>query len=330
VRVSPAQLSAARQDVFYLYGEDVDALFEAAERLLHEGGADAYRLDVSELGRIELQTKHQDLFGGRRRHVLVRNAESANSKQAALLQDYAARTWVDARIIICAPLIEARKALHKHLVALEAVAHCCFYKPSAGEFRRWLDQEIGALGLNMDEPVRAYLAESLHGLRRATTGALQRLALYDGGQGGQLGLAQVAALIGESAPEDIERYCDAVCARSNQAIQIVRRLLRDAGSSEIQILTWLQNRITQMLMYKWFAAAGRKDAAGRARLFGAARKRLPAQAERWRSSELIAAVGRIAEAEVLLKGASVEAGGLVLERLTLALLGAFDPVEAEA
>jgi DNA polymerase-3 subunit delta len=317
MRLTPTQLASARQDFYYLYGEDADALFEAAESLLLDGDAEAHRFDVSEVGRIEVEAKNQGLFGNKRRHMLIRNAESANVKQVKLLQNYASRQWRDTRIIVCAPHIETRKALHKHMLATDGVAHCCFSMLSGQDFSRWLLQQVEDHGLQLDEQAFALMAESLTGMRQAAKNALERLQLYQLGSAGTLGAKEVAALIGEHAPEDIGRYCDAVCERSPCALALLQTLLQDQKVSEVQVLSWLQTRLQQMLMYKWFAATDRSNAIRRARLFGEARSCVPGQSGAWKSADLIEVVGKLVEAEMLLKGASVETNGMVLERLTL-------------
>ncbi|MDX8411035.1 MAG: DNA polymerase III subunit delta, partial [Mariprofundaceae bacterium] len=321
VRLTPTKLLNAGQDFYYLYGEDADALFEAGESLLLDGDAEVHRFDVSEVGRIEVEANNQGLFGNKRRHMLIRNAESANAKQLKLLQNYAARQWADARIILCAPHMEARKALHKHMLAADGVAHCGFSLLSGEDFSRWLRQEVEEHGLQLDEQAFALLSESLTGMRQAAKNALDRLQLYQLGRVGTLGVKEVAALIGEHAPEDIGHYCDAVCGRSTGALALLQALLQNQKVSEVQVLSWLQTRLQQMLMYKWFASTDKHNAARRARLFGEARNCVPRQTGAWESTELIEAVGKVVEAEKLLKGASVESNGMVLERLTLALLG---------
>jgi len=320
MKLTPAQLANAKSDFYYLYGEDGDALFEAAEALLNDADAEKFRLDVSEIGRIEVEARSQGLFGAKRRHLLVRNAESANPKQLKLLQDYASREWADTRIILCAPHIESRKALHKHMLAENGVASCQFALLSADGFNRWLRQEVEVHGLHLEEQAFALMAESLSGMRKAARNALERLQLYRQGSDEALGVGEVAALIGEQAPEDIGRYCDAVCSRSPQALTLLHKLLGDRNTSEVQILSWLQTRLQQMLMYQWFAATDRRNADKRARLFGEARQRVPKQSAAWKSSELIEAAGRMVEAEMLLKGASTETDAMVLERLTLSMV----------
>jgi len=320
MRLTPAQLANAKQDFYYLHGEDADALFEAAEKLLAAGDAEKHRLDVSEIGRIEVEAKNQGLFGAKRRHMLIRNAESANPKQVKLLQAYAARQWTDTRIIVCAPHIESRKGLHKHMLAADDVAHCSFSLLSGEDFSRWLRKQVDEFGLQLDEQGFALLSESLSGMRQAAKSALERLRLYHQGSAGTLSAREVAALIGEHAPEDIGRYCDAVCSRSPRALALLQTLLLDQKTSEVQVLSWLQTRLQQMLMYKWFASTDKRNAVSRARLFGDARRRVPKQSEAWKSEELIQAAAKVVETEKLLKGASVESDAMLLERLTLGLL----------
>lgn len=322
MRLEPAGLLPPQYACYYLYGEDADALMEAAEELLawEAEAAHTLRVDVDEIGRIELEARHDGLFGTHRCHALVRNAQSATPKQGEQLLKLAADPPAATRLIICAPGVEWRKALHKRMLEMQAVASCRFAMPTPASFRAWLCDRLREADVQLDSEAEALLADRLYGMRQAARQAIARLSLYAGGEKQVLAMGVVGDLLGERAPAEIAAYCGAVARRDAAAIRILRRLLVDQRVAPTQILSWLYRRLTQLLLYRWYAHRDRRTAARRARLFGDARLQVPEEAKYWQGSELIQALAELARAEVLLKGASLEAKDIVLERLTLALL----------
>jgi len=323
MRLSPERLLPPQHHVYYLFGEDHDALFEAAEALLaaddHAAGH-RMRVDVSELARIEEQTRNQGLFGPSRCYALVRNAQSANVKQAAHLLKLVASLSDDHRLIVCAPGMDWKKALHKKMQAVSTLAQCEFHLPDESGFKRWLDHELQGSGLKISDEAVLWMAESLFGMRLAARQMIERLRWYDAGSGAELGLDVVAELLGERAPHALEEWCHATAMRQPEAVGLAQRLLRDQQVAEVQMISWLGTRIQQLLMYCWFQAKRERNPLQAAKVFGDARHQVAKEAALWRGSELTAAMGRIVQAEKLIKGASVEDKAIVIEQLTLALI----------
>ncbi|MFQ5581130.1 MAG: DNA polymerase III subunit delta [Mariprofundaceae bacterium] len=323
MQLPSARLLPPEYPAYYLHGEDRDALFEAAEALLEAGERDAIRLrvDVSELGRIEVESSSQGLFGQSCCYALVRNGESASPKQTEHLLKLATGIQAENRIIICAAEISAKKALHQRMQAETKVVSCAFLTPAPEEFQRWFGSLLEDAGIRISDDAVIMTAERLHGMRQAARRLVERLQFYDNGEGKMLGQEVVGDLLGEHCPEDLGKYCEAVAQRSPQALSMLRRLFQQRVA-EVQVLGWLSGRIQQLLMYRWYAAQEPRSAAKKARLFGAARQSVPEESRQWQGQELALAMWRIHEAEVLLKGASIEDKPVVLERLTLDLVQA--------
>jgi len=324
MRLNPNQLLPPQYPVYYLSGEDHDALFEAADALLAVGADDALRLrlDVSELSRIEEESRNPGLFGPSRCYALVRNAQAANPKQSAHLLHLVDTLGADHRLIICAPGIDWKKALHKKMKAINSLPQCEFKQPDESGFRRWLDQELAKSGLNISPEAIQWMGERLCGMRLAARQMIERLGWYDNGSGTEIGLHIVAELLGERAPNALEDWCHAVAMRKPDAVSLCMRLLREQQVAEVQMISWLGTRVQQILMYRWFAARHDRNPLGAARVFGDARQKVAAESRCWRGAELTAAVSRIVQAEKLVKGASVEDKQVVIERLTLDLITA--------
>lgn len=318
MKCSPERLLSVQASTYYLHGMDRDALFEAAEALLAAGdpAVSRLRVDVSELERIEVETRSQGLFANAGCHALVRNAEAASPKQSEHLLRLAENLAPPHRLVICAPEISWKKAMHKHMQAISAVASCEFAMPGFDDFQRWLAGLFAEHGLQVSDEALVLAAERLKGMRLAARQLTERMRWYDAGAGETIDVPVLGDLLGERIPEDLDAYCSAVAMRSANALLMLRKLLDGQQAAEIQVVSWLGTRFQQLLMYRWFES--RKDAGAlqKARIFGDARRQVPAESRRWKVSEMVAALHRILDAEILLKGASVEDKRIVLERLT--------------
>ncbi len=323
VRINPARLLPPAHACYYLTGEDEDAVFEAAEALVaHQADqAVVVRADVDELGRIA-EHMAPGLFGARACHALVRNAGAARPKQIEQLERWIMRPPEGLRLVLCAPAIDTRKALHKRMMALPELVWCDFPRMDEEAFGHWLAGVAEEAGVTLDDAALAMMTERLCGMRMAARQAVARLALYDGGEGRKLDVEVTAELLGERAPRDLDALCEAVGDRSPRAVGMLRGLLREGGVSELQALAWLATRMQQLLLYAWHAASDAHGAASRARLFGAARAQVPKQVRRWSGGELMRAMQWIAETEASIKGGGVEAPDVALERLVLRLVDA--------
>lgn len=324
MRLRPDGLLPAKHASYYLYGLDHDAIFETAEALLADGEPDAMRLrvDVNELARIEEESRSQGLFGASSCYALVRNAQSANPSQSEHLLKLAGSVLDGNRLIICAPGIEWKKALHKKMQAESNIAQCEFNVPDETQFRRWLEGECKAAGLNLAPDVLPWMAERLRGMRLASRQMIQRLTWYDGGAGETVPLEAVGELLGERAPEELEAWCHAVAKRDKGALKLTRHLLASQQVAEVQMISWLGTRLQQILMYRWFQSKRQSNPLQSAKVFGPARQRVAGEARAWSGVEISAAMARIVETEKLLKGASIEEKPVVLERLVLNLVTA--------
>ncbi|MDX8389261.1 MAG: hypothetical protein R8M38_02105 [Mariprofundaceae bacterium] len=321
MKVSVEKLQQHHSGALYLYGQDRDMLFETAEQLLtKEPEATQLRVDISELGRIEIERNNQGLFGPKFCHALIRNAESATLKQGKHLLALIHDVNEGDKLIICAPEVSWKKALHKTLLAEKGLVQCEFKPPSPAEFRRWFIKSLDKACLKLDETAIEMVVDHLCGLRTTTRQLIERLRLYDNGQGDVMTLAIVGELIGERAPEDIGAWCHAVAARKYEALSLLHRLLYDQHISEVQLISWLGIRLQQLLMFRWHQAQKAHNPLQAAKVFGDARQFVADESTKWKVPELIQAMSLITDAEKLLKGASTENKNVVLEQLTLKLL----------
>ncbi len=324
MRLRADQLLPPQHSRYYFYGDDHDAIFEAADALLAAGsdaeGVICMRLDVSELARFEEASKNLGLFGPSPCYALVRNAQSATPKQGEHLKKLLASDLSEHRLIVCAPGVDWKKALHKQLKADPTLPQCEFHLPDEAGFARWLEREVAASGLQMAPDTVTWMAERLCGMRLAARQLIERLKWYDNGAGEPLGLDVVGELLGERAPGALEDWCHATAMRQPEAVHLCVRLLNEQQVAEVQMVSWLGTRLQQLLMYLWFQAKRDRNPLMAAKVFGEARQKVPAEAACWRGSELREALAEVVRAEKLVKGASIEEKRTVIEGLTRRLV----------
>jgi len=322
MQVSPNQLLPAEHRSYYLFGEDRDALFESAEKLLAEGQPEAVRLrvDVSELERVEVESRSQGLFGPQACYALVRNAESATPKQSEHLLKLAASVAPENRLILCAPDITWKKAIHKKILVEVQVVHAEFRRLSTAQFEAWLANELKIANIYIKPAALQMIADRLTGMRAAAKQLIQRMKVYDNEEGIQFNTTLVGEMMGEHAPEDLDDFCHAVAMKESKAIDLLRKLLINQQVSDVQLQTWLSMRLNQMLMYLWYQNKGEKNLGRAVRLFGKASQRVPKEVKHWTGQELMDAMRALTKAEKLLKGASIESRFMVIERLVLGLI----------
>jgi len=322
MQVSPQNILPAKHTSYYLFGEDRDALFEVAEALLAEGEQDAMRLrvDVSELEKIEVESRSQGLFGPQACYALVRNAESATPKQAEHLLKLAASVEAGNRLILCAADITWKKAMHKSILAESLVVSSEFRTPSVEHFQTWVAEQIKQANLYIEHDALEMIGERLCGLRSVVKQLIKRMKLYDNEEGINFDTKLVGELLGERAPDDLDSFCHAIAMKESQAVHLLRQLLINQQVSDIQLLTWLSMRMNQLLMYLWYQAKGERSPIQAARIFGAARQHISKEVRLWTAPELMLVMKNITDAEKLLKGASIESRHMVLERLVLQLI----------
>jgi DNA polymerase III subunit delta len=321
VRLPASRLLPATHACYFLSGGDEDGVFESAETLLADAadGATLLRVDVNELALIH-ENLQPGLFGEVRCHAMVRNAGSASPKQIEQLEKLAAQPPAGLRLVICAPGVDGKKAVYKRISALPEIVCCTLDRMDESAFTLWLAQVAAEAGLQLDEGSLALMSEHLSGMRMAARQAVERLRLYAGEGEGPLGVEVIGELLGERSPADLADLCHAVGERSPRAIGLLRKLLREQQVAEVQVHNWISMRLQQLLLYAWYAASDRQGAARQAGLFGDSRQLVPREAACWKPAELMRAMARLVEVEMLLKGTSTENKDIVLERFVLDLL----------
>ncbi|MBF0281275.1 MAG: hypothetical protein HQM07_01715 [Zetaproteobacteria bacterium] len=316
MKIAPLRLHDSSATSFYLYGEDRDALFEAAEALFVAKTGHHLRLDVSELGQIEVARSNAGLFGDSNCIALVRNAESVTIKQGDHLLRLAQTMPVGSCLIMCAPEVSWKKAWHKKMQAESTVVQCEFSLPSAGAFRQWLADRVNRAGLQVNDEAMVLMGEYLQGMRADANRLIERLQFYVGNDDIVLNMSVIGDLLGDRAPEDINLYCHLLASRDSQALSVVGRLLSQQQVAAVQLLSWVSTRMTMLLMFRWYEAQRERNALQKAKVFGDARTYVVAESKVWSVADLFAMLQRLLQLEKQLKGTSIESEQMLFERLT--------------
>jgi|UPI00037326E7 DNA polymerase III delta subunit len=327
MKVSPQQLANTQTAVYYLFGEDEDAMHEAAASLLGSDDTQStlMRLDIEELSRFTAAVRSPSLFGPSQYRAIIRNAGSATPAQAKALLDKIDDIAKPHRLILCATGEMYKKAWHKKLCAHRAVACCEFQHLSEAGFQQWFAHSIEAAGLAVAADDIATIAAQLHGLRMEAKQLIARMQCYDNGEGQPIPLAVMRDLCGEHSPESLDEWCHATAMRQPQAVFMAHQLLTQQQVSEVQMQVWLSTRFQQLLLYAWHHAKNHPNPAQQARLFGAARKQVPEEARVWDGNSLVQVMHDLGEAEQAIKGGSPLPGAMIMEQLTAKICRQVNP-----
>jgi len=253
---------------------------------------------------------------------MVRHAEAATPKQSDHLLKLSTSVEPSNGLIVCAADITWKKAIHKKMKEESLVISAEFRMPTLENFQSWITEQIKGHNLYVEHDALLMIGERLCGVRAAAKQLIARMTLYDKDERVTFDTKLVSELLGERAPDELESYCHAGAMKDVQGIYLLRHLLINPQVSEVQLMTWLSMRMNQLLMYLWYQGKGDPRPVQAAKIFGPAAQLVAKEVKCWSAPELMAATLKLTEAEKLLKGASIEARHIVLERLTLALIAA--------
>lgn len=287
-----------------VYGPDHGLVGERARQILKRtsGEDDPFglvRIDGDELGsdpgRLSDEARTIALFGGKR-VVWVRDIGSRNIMPAIqpLLDDPPG----DAQIVIEAgdlrPTSPVRKAMEKHAAAL--VVPC--YADSARDIDRLLEQEAAHHGLAVSGEAREALHALLGSDRAGSRSEITKLCLYAHGDG-EITLAHVEAVVGDSAALSIEEAVDAAfLGDATAAIRWLKRL--EAAGTHPSVTAGFALRLAQSLQKmraqvdQGLAADTVVDGA-QPRIFFRRKPAIKTMLRAWPSDQLVKAQRRLAD-----------------------------------
>lgn len=180
----------------------------------------------------------------------------------------------------------------------EAGVMVVFNAPTAGNWPTWLGARLAARGLSASADAVALLAERVEGNLLAAAQEVDKLAVLHGA--GRLGLAEMEALVADSARYDVFKLTDAAFAGDAARALHILAGLRAEGDELPALMGWLAN---QLQLAARVAAARNMDAALRGeRLFGARENLLRSALRRAPRRHWLDCLGRAARIDRMVKG----------------------------
>ena len=191
------------------------------------------------------------MMGGRR---LVR-LEGAGNESATAVELVLDSDQGDGLLVITAGDLKPsglRKLCEKHPAALSIAC----YEDSAQDLMGLIREVLQSHGIGADQDAVTWRVQNLGGDRMVSRSELEKLALYKGDGGGNVTLADVQAVIGDTAALEIGEIAAAVTGGNMQVLERSLERALTAGESPIAILRVLQGRLSRLHLARGHADGG--------------------------------------------------------------------------
>lgn len=303
--------------VVLLVGDDFLAE-EALARLRAEADADPLSETEFEPGAaaadIVSALETPSLLGGRRL-VIVHAAQALSKDDTALLQRYLESPSPHSVLVL---LATGRTKLADAVSRAGSVV--TLEPPRGRQLIAWIRQRARAHGFELDERAAWALRDAVGGELRDLDGALAQLVSAFPGTA-RIGQAEVRAQFARLADERVYAFTDAVGDRRlDSAMTALRRLL-DQGDEPLVIFGALAAHVRRMLLARSVGDGGARAVGHRLGLPEWRAQRLHRQARSYREEELAAALGKLAVADVEMKGGDLPPE-VALERAVIEIVAA--------
>ena len=243
--------------VILVHGADDGLVRERVERLIKtvlDDPKDPFRTsEVSvdqvraEPSRLADEARSLCLLGGRRVIRLRQASDQATAACRLLL----ALPAIEALIVIDAGELGAGSSLRRLIEgAPNAVALPC-YRDEGRDLAAFVDQQLAERGLGLDGDARAFVLDHVGADRGVTRGELDKLALYlgagaDGGAARRATLADVAAVIGDSAALGLDDLVHGVALGDMAALERCLERLLGEGEHPVRLVRAQANHFARL------------------------------------------------------------------------------------
>lgn len=265
------------------------------------------------------------LFAPRRLFEVHYGGDSPKDEGAKWLQEVAADPPPDAWVLITCGYQSKQAQKKKWFQAVDqAGATLALFAPRRHELPGWLKRRLGERGLAVDRDGLALLAERVEGNLEAAAGEVEKLALYTGGQGGNLGVDDVLAAVGDQARFSVFDLADATLAREPDRCVRAVAALRAEGVALPPVIGALAREVRNLIALQGCLARGEDlEAACRKRgIFPPRKQAMQGLARELPEEAAEQALIRLARADRVAKGAADGDGWMLVEAAVLALAGA--------
>ncbi len=252
-----------------------------------------------------------------RRLVIVRDADKMSTEELGVLAEYAKDPSPVATLVLVATSIARNTRIFKAIDALGGVSE--YAAPKKSELPGWVSKLFVAKGRTISRDGAEALVRAVGKDLRRLDSEADKVIAYAGIKQ-TLDRADVEAVVVESAPTSIFEFLDAVGARDAASALGLLGDLVDSGESlpGIHAMTLRHLRSLVGIVSLRERGLGGSEAARMLKLADWQYRNLARQAERFREDELVAALGRAADAESKMKTSQGEPR-LVFERFVVSV-----------
>jgi DNA polymerase-3 subunit delta len=247
VQIKPAEaeryLSRPDPDVrvVLIYGSDDGLVAERAERFVRAAvgtdpdGFSRLRLESGDIaddpGRLADEAHAVPMFGGSRAIVVRVSGNRPIDKAVAAALAAPPR---DAWIVLTAGELRKTSPIRKLCETHKGAWAIATYADSDRELDRIIDEETAAAGLTIADGARNALRSLIGSDRLISRSEVRKLCLYAEG-GGNIGLDDVRAVIGDAAAIATDESIDAMAAGDAAALDLAYRRLVSSGTPGVVI-----------------------------------------------------------------------------------------------
>lgn len=319
--------------VFLIYGPDAGLVRERAGELSAAIAADPDDpFNVTRLTEDDIKTDPaaladamaaMSLMGGER---LVRvRVSGENAHLARWITEFEeGSAAAEGRLVIEAGNLTKTSRLRKAAEDGKRSAAIACYEDNAHALVELAEESFRAAGLTLARDARHALAGFLEGNRELARSEIEKLILYKGFDGGEVGLDDLAAISTDSAEAALDKVVDAALSGHVEETDLHYQRALDSGTSPVGIVRALQRKIDQIERYHQLGGGEGALARAGAPRFGPPAQRFQAAARLWSRARIARARDIAFETERSIKrsGAPAEAlAGETLLRLARAAAG---------
>ena len=292
--------------LFLVYGTDAGAITERARRLeqtaLKRGGGDrVIRFGSDELsadpGRIADEAYAASLFGGE--PVIALRVLDGRHNVMGALEALIERPPEAAWLVVEAGDLAKTSPLRKAFEASPQAASIATFQLDRSSLAPFIRSAAEEAGRSIEPAALDLLCETLGGDRLATRSELEKLFLYVG-DAGPVSVADVQAVVGETAESRTDDLIDAALLGDSEALETGLDRLRSEGGSATGLATQALRHLIQLQGLRASVDAGASASAALERhrppIFGRRQAAMQAALARWPSEALRQARRTVADA----------------------------------
>ena len=237
----PRRLAAGLDPIYFIAGEEVLLVEEAADAVVAAAKAGGYtdREVVFTQPRdtwsmLESQAAGMSLFGDRKLLDVRCEAKHIGKDGSAALREYCAQPKDDVVLLVRCGGLDGRQRSAAWVKAIEKAGAFLYLWPvSLKDFPRWLRERATHYGLELDAEAFAWLGERAEGNLLMADQALRRVELLAGTS--SIDLAAARGAVEDASRYDTFELMDAVFERDVRRIPKMLRALREEGTHHIPI-----------------------------------------------------------------------------------------------